>query len=580
MGTAHDRARAARRHVAWALTALAGLTATLVAGAAVAAPGVSPASVSDELLPGETATITKTVETSPIPPRPDIFFLADTTGSMGGAIANVRANAASVMSQVLAAQPEAQFGVGEYKDVGDAFVYRLNQPITASTAAVQAGINLWAAGGGGDEPEAQLYALETLAESAATGFRTGSSRIVVWFGDAPGHDPRNGSTEASATAALQAAGVRVLAISTGFDRLNLTGQASRIATATGGVFLSGASDSQVADAILAGLSNLPATVTHSVTCPGGVTATLTPASQTATSGGTVSFSETYGVDAGTLAGTYVCTVDFLVNGVSGGAAFRQTITITVPAPDLELAKTGPALVTEGDDVVYTLTARNNGPTTATGVTITDPVPAGSTFVSADPGCTLAAGVVTCTVGTLAPGASASFALTVEAGSGASLVNTATVDGDQDDPNPANDSATVVTEINLNPVCTAARTGLGSLWPPNHKLVSGQVAGVTDPDGDPVSLVITGITQDEPVDANGKGDGNTSPDATIGTGGAFAVRAERAGGGDGRVYRIAFTASDGLGGRCSGTLRAGVPHDRGNGDAAVDSAPPSYDSTLP
>ncbi|HSC90922.1 MAG TPA: VWA domain-containing protein [Gaiellaceae bacterium] len=577
MGTARNRAR---RRLLGTLTALASLTVTLVAGAAVAAPGVTPATVTDEMLPGETATIAKSVETSPIPPRPDIFFLADTTGSMGGAIANVRTNAASVMSQVLAAQPDAQFGVGEYKDVGDAFVYRLNQAITANTTDVQTGINAWAASGGGDTPEAQLFALQSLATSAATGFRTGSSRIVVWFGDAPGHDPSNGATEASATAALVAAGIRVIAISTGANQLNATGQATRITNATGGVFLPGASDSQVADAILAGLQNLPATVTHSVTCPAGVSATLTPASQTVTSGGTVNFSETYGVDAGTLAGTYVCTVDFLVNGVAGGPAFRETITITVPAPDLAITKTGPALVTEGNDVTYTVTASNLGPTTATGVTVSDPVPAGSTFVSASAGCTQAAGVVTCTAGTLAPGASAAFTIVVKAGSGTSLTNTATVAGDQPDPNLANNSATVVTEINLNPVCTAAVTGLGDLWPPNHKLVSGRIAGVTDPDGDPVSLTITGITQDEPVDATGNGDGNTSPDATIGSGGAFAVRAERAGTGDGRVYAIAFTASDGLGGSCSATLLAGVPHDQGNGDTAVNSAPPSYDSTAP
>jgi uncharacterized repeat protein (TIGR01451 family) len=565
-----------RGRLAGITAALAGLVATVVSGAAFAVPGVTPATVTDTMLPGETETITKTVETPPIPPRPDIFFLADTTASMGGAIANVRTNASSVMAQVIAAQPDAQFGVGEYKDVGDAFVYRLNQAITASTAAAQAGINLWAASGGGDIPEAQLFALQQLASSPATGFRTGSSRIVVWFGDAPGHDPRNGATEASATAALLTAGARVIAISTGANQLDATGQASRITAATGGVFLPGASDDAVADAILAGLSNLPATVTHTVTCPAGVSASLSPMSQTVTSGGTVTFSETYGVNAGTLAGTYVCHVDFLINGVDGGPAFDETITITVPAPDLAIAKTGPALVTEGNNVVYTLTARNLGPTIATGVVVTDPVPAGTTFVSAGAGCSLLAGVVRCNAGTLNPGQTVTFTFTVQAGSGTSIVNTATIAGNQADPNPANNTATVTTEINLNPICTAATTGLGDLWPPNHKLVAGQIGGVTDPDGDPVSLAVTGIQQDEPV--NGPADGNTSPDATIGSGGAFSVRAERAGTEDGRVYAIAFRATDGLGGACVATILAGVPHDQGNGSTPVNSAPPWFDST--
>ena len=372
----------------------------------------------------------------------------------------------------------------------------------------------------------------------------------------------------------------MIAISTGAaNNLDGTGQATRIANATGGVFLSGASDDEVSDAILEGLSNLPVTVTHMVTCDPGVSASLTPASQTAVSGTTFTFSETYGVNAGTLAGTYGCTVQFLLNGMSGGPAFRETITITVPAPDLAIAKTGPAQVTEGDNITYTLTARNLGPTTATGVTVSDPVPANSTFVSASAGCAHAAGVVTCTAGTMAPGATQVFTIVVQAGSGNTVVNTATIDGDQDDPNPANNSATVTTNINHNPVCTAATTGLGLLWPPNHKLVDGQIAGVTDVDpGDVITLTITGITQDEPV--NGEADGNTSPDATIGANGAFKVRAERSGQGDGRVYRVSFTASDGEGGECSAIRRIGVPHDQGGQPVPIDSAPPSFNSLLP
>ena len=39
-----------------------------------------------------------------------------------------------------------------------------------------------------------------------------------------------------------------------------------------------------------------------------------------------------------------------------------------------------------------------------------------------------------------------------------------------------------------------------------------VMGVTDPDGDAVTITVTGVTHDEPV--NAQGDGNTSPDAVI------------------------------------------------------------------
>ena len=121
-------------------------------------------------------------------------------------------------------------------------------------------------------------------------------------------------------------------------------------------------------------------------------------------------------------------------------------------------------MTEGDNIVYSLVATNLGPTTATGVQVTDPVPAGTTFASASAGCALALGTVTCTAGTLAPGASQAFSITVLALPGNSVTNTATVAGLQPDPNLANNTASVTTSINLNPVCTAAATGLGDGLP--------------------------------------------------------------------------------------------------------------------
>jgi len=116
-----------------------------------------------------------------------------------------------------------------------------------------------------------------------------------------------------------------------------------------------------------------------------------------------------------------------------------------------------------------------------------------------------------------------------------------------------------------------------LWPPNHKFVDVSVVGVTDPDGDPVAIAITSITQDEPL--NGGGSGNTCPDATgVGTATA-SLRAEREGSGDGRVYHLSFTGDDGRGGRCTGSVTVCVPHDQGQGRMCVDQGP-LVDSTGP
>lgn len=99
-------------------------------------------------------------------------------------------------------------------------------------------------------------------------------------------------------------------------------------------------------------------------------------------------------------------------------------------------------------------------------------------------------------------------------------------------------------------------------------------GVTDPNGDVVTITITGITQDEPVD--GKADGHTAPDGMgVGTPTA-AVRAERSGRGDGRVYAISFSADDGRGGTCQGVVNVSVPKRKGG--TAIDSGQ-LFDSTV-
>ena len=75
------------------------------------------------------------------------------------------------------------------------------------------------------------------------------------------------------------------------------------------------------------------------------------------------------------------------------------------------------------------------------------------------------------------------------------------------------------------------------------------------------------TQDESVGPGGDAALGTSPSHVL-------LKANRSGNGDGRVYSVAFTASDGQS-TCTGTVKVSVPHSRGR--AAVDSAPPSYDS---
>lgn len=131
----------------------------------------------------------------------------------------------------------------------------------------------------------------------------------------------------------------------------------------------------------------------------------------------------------------------------------------------------------------------------------------------------------------------------------------------------------VIPANRSPDATRAQPSLARIWPPNHRLVPVQIVGVTDPDGDPVQVRIDRIMQDEPSEV--RGSGRTCPDADgIGTATGH-LRAERSGKGDGRVYAIFFTASDGRGLSTSGIVRACVPHSNKRG--CVDDGP-SFDST--
>ena len=133
--------------------------------------------------------------------------------------------------------------------------------------------------------------------------------------------------------------------------------------------------------------------------------------------------------------------------------------------------------------------------------------------------------------------------------------------------------------NAPPDCSNAIPSIDTLWPPNHKFVDINILGVTDPDGDPIDITIDSITQDEPVDANGSGDGYTSPDGVgIGTDTASA-RAERDGTGNGRVYEISFTATDPFGAECSGAVQVCVPHDQRSEDDCINDGQ-VYDSTAP
>jgi uncharacterized repeat protein (TIGR01451 family) len=110
----------------------------------------------------------------------------------------------------------------------------------------------------------------------------------------------------------------------------------------------------------------------------------------------------------------------------------------------------------GGTLTYTVTVTNLGPFQASAVTMVDPVPAESIFLSMNSGgafCTAPppamGGTVTCNFGNMPSGASATVSFTVRVSKlpiPASISNTVVVSSPNFDPNPANNSATVKTLV--------------------------------------------------------------------------------------------------------------------------------------
>jgi uncharacterized repeat protein (TIGR01451 family) len=109
----------------------------------------------------------------------------------------------------------------------------------------------------------------------------------------------------------------------------------------------------------------------------------------------------------------------------------------------------------GQKETYTITVTDYGPLTATGVVAQDAWSAASGIkggiafesVSTTQGtCTQSGAGITCNLGSLANGATATITLVLQPRSKGTLSDTATVSGNEYDPNTANNSSTVLTTV--------------------------------------------------------------------------------------------------------------------------------------
>jgi hypothetical protein len=337
--------------------------------AAPASITISPTENKLVLNQGDTfdEVITVTVPANAAVPKADVYFLADTTASMSGILSAVQVGANSVLAALNGLGLDFAFGVGNYKDFpNDPYAFQHQLSPTAVAADITTAINAWSAAGGSDGPEGQLFAFDQLAEppGGAIGWRAGSKRIIVWFGDICGHDPICAAisglgvdiTEASATAKLVAENIIVLAISTATPGLDAdstvgatdyaptcgppggaAGQGTRIATATGGQFVTGINPGNIVNTIIALVKTAVATITNVSLVPAGGTApfvtTITPAGGYGPLAGDTEHRLDFKVrftgvaPCGEKAQVFTGTLDVVVDGV---VVTSKRMAITVP----------------------------------------------------------------------------------------------------------------------------------------------------------------------------------------------------------------------------------------------------------
>jgi hypothetical protein len=107
-----------------------------------------------------------------------------------------------------------------------------------------------------------------------------------------------------------------------------------------------------------------------------------------------------------------------------------------------------------------------------------------------------------------------------------------------------------------PVLSGVSVDQSVLWSPNHKLEDVMVSYHVKDNFDEAPVVRLSVTSNEPVDDPGSG--NTSPDWEVASSTLVRLRAERSGGGTGRVYSITVTATDAAGNSSSTPITVLVP----------------------
>jgi uncharacterized repeat protein (TIGR01451 family) len=139
-----------------------------------------------------------------------------------------------------------------------------------------------------------------------------------------------------------------------------------------------------------------------------------------------------------------------VTTTNDGSGQSNASTCVQALVDLSITKAGsPASQVLGSgNITWTIVVTNNGPSADTGVTVTDPMPTGNTYVSSTTtqGTCTGGAILNCSIGNMAAGASVTITLITTPTTAGTQTNTAAVSGDRPETNTANNQATATVEV--------------------------------------------------------------------------------------------------------------------------------------
>ena len=360
---------------------------------AAAADTLTPSPVTVSLVAGTSTDVNKTLSLDGLPARADIIVAIDTTGSMGAPIAQAKADANAICTQIKGSIPGARFAAVDFEDYpgmpfggpGDTPYLLLTPGFISDCTVFSAAIGTMTADGGGDNPEAynrtffEAYSDAAYSAPVAAGGRDPlATQFLVVLGDAAPHSATAfGSCPASppddfgrnavagggddlntatTIAGLTANDITLLMIrySTGGVSVNLSCYVD-MATATGGTAVNDSGAGTIGPFIVANAKEVPYTADLVVSsgCPIGFS--FNPAFPTGSLTGpqVIPFVET--ITPPTTVGVYSCTITAVTNpGGPTSAVENVNVTVT-PAEPATLVLT-PATATNVVDAQHCVTA--------------------------------------------------------------------------------------------------------------------------------------------------------------------------------------------------------------------------------